>query len=611
MRNLGRLIRTVSHLAPPQIWHRLRYTARAAWWERTSQQVETRYRARASRLGPPRFDHSGLERVAELRRARIGAAQALVVARDALEGRFRFLGLSRELGREVEWYLPELDVGTRLWKTLLHEFPYGVELGIAYRETGDAAFRERFFDLLQQWRPLSPIGRPDFAVDVWDPRAAVTRMMHWMIAAWLFEISPDEPEGLALGRDLAVHALFVRDNLELDLRGNHLLRDYAGLAWAREILPGAPEGLELLRSELEEQILADGCHLERTPLYHAVVLQDLVECRALLGERSPTWLDDVVARMAGFLEYLIGESARLPLFGDTWLGEPEPQRLLEEAGGPRQAPAPGAPERASGIIVLRRGALRAVMRAGSHGPDYQLGHAHADGLSFELRHGETPLVTDTGTGTYDFGSVRLRSRATAAHNTLQIDGEEQIEAWDSFRVGRRGRGRVEARGSDSDWDWVWAAHDGWRWLPGRPIHHRVLAICPEAALALDAVVGAGRHRVRSALHIHPDAGDDFCALAFGAQATNVPAPLHERWGETREMNERCVEDQAELPWVGGWIVLAGEGVPDKVETELSREGECVVAQCRVGAVELEIRWNFTTPVRPDSLRLSRRVLAHP
>src|SRR5262249_20657802 len=159
-----------------------------------------------------------------------------------------------------------------------------------------------------------------------------------------------------------------------------------GLVFAHELVGAWPEALALLEAQVAEQVLADGAHYERAPHYHALGLQDLLEVRALLGERAPAWLGDAIARMAGFLAYLLPEDGGLPRFGDTWHAEPAPRRLLAEAG-PAKAPGAGVPERTSGLVVLRAGDAHAVIRAGAHGPDFQLGHAHADLLSFEASLG--------------------------------------------------------------------------------------------------------------------------------------------------------------------------------------------------------------------------------
>ncbi len=556
----GRWLRTLAHLSAAQVWHRTRLGLRRRWWERTQGRVDARYRRRAERLAPTRFDHPGLAAVARLREAARPADEALAAARDALVGRFRFLGRSLELGRPVCWQRADLDTGTRLWKTLLHELSVAEDLARAFRLSGESAYRERLFELVADWRAGSPIGCRGFARDAWNARAVANRLVHLAVAGSLLGVGRDDPQAERLGREIGLHGLFLRDNLELDLRGNHLLRNAVGLVFAQELCGGVPDAAALLESEVREQFLDDGCHVERVPLYHAIAVRDLLETQALLGDRAPGWLIDALRRAAGFLEALLLGDGELPLLGDSWLGELDPRRLAaavrERVGDP--IPTRGG---ASGLLALASGSARAVLRAGPHGPDYQLGHAHADLLSFELSLGAHRVVTDTGTSTYDAGAERQQLRSTAAHNTLQLDGAEQIEAWGSFRTGRRGRASLRMRGESGGWCWAWARHDAWRQLSGAPVHERLLAVGDGAAFVLDAVAGAGRHRIESRLHLHPDRPAWVRAAALGAPARTERGPLHERFGETREMPVLVVEAEAELPWLGGWWIGGAAELP--------------------------------------------------
>jgi uncharacterized heparinase superfamily protein len=557
---LARTWRTVRHLRAGQVVQRLCYRVRRARWERRSAAVDASYTARASRLAPLRWDHPGLARVAA-HRARLRAeARALAAARDALEGRFDFLGRCESFGARVDWFRPDLDRGTRLWKTLLHEFPYAEDLARAALATGDPAFRTRWLELARDWRRAAPIGCPGFALDAWNARAVATRLVHWAVAGSLLGLRPGDPDADWLGREIGVHGLFLRDNLELDLRGNHLFRDAVGLVFAQELAGGVPDARDWLERQVREQVLPDGCHVERAPLYHAMCLDDLVEVRLLLGRDAPAWLDDAVARMAGWLDAVALGDGEIPLLGDGWLGERPSQALLAAAREQVEPCPPEAPERHGGIVPLRAGDWRAVVRAGPHAPDEQMGHAHADLLSFDASLGAVRVVTDTGTLLYDPGPDRQRVRGTAAHNTLRLDGAEQLEAWGSFRVGRRGRAWASGRGREHGWDWVAGFHDAYRWLPGRPIHHRVVALGSRGILVLDAVLGEGRHRIESHLNRHPS-GEERGAriVALGSGSSRHEVALHEHFGETRSMRQQRVEADASLPWFGGWwIEVASE-----------------------------------------------------
>ncbi len=583
-----------------QLWHRARLTLRRAWWERRGAGAHGHFAARAEALAPAALDHPGLGRVAALRERLVAQGASRRVAEDALAGRFTFLSRERTFGERVAWFDPSLDEGTRLWKTLLHEFSYALDLAWAARATGDSRYRERCLALMRSWSAEATIGRRGYARDSWNARAVATRLVNWALAAHLVRLEASSADGRFVARALTLHGLFLRENLELDIRANHLLRDAVGLAFAHELVGAWPEALALLEAQVGEQLLEDGCHYERAPHYHVIVLQDLLELRALLGERSPGWLQSAIVRMAGFLAYLLPEDGELPLFGDTWQSEPAPRGLLAEAGA-ATPPAPGVPERASGLVVLRAGPVHAVIRAGAHGPDFQLGHAHADLLSFEASVGPRRLVTDTGTGAYDAGPQRDRLRATAAHNTVQLDGAELLDAWGSFRSGRRGRAAVRGRGSAGGFEWLHAGHDAWSFLPGRPRHERLLAVSRERILVLDAVLGAGRHRVRSALHLHPDFPSSQVHLfplgiPRGAFLARALVPLHERFNHTREMTEVAIEAETALPWVGGFVL--GLDGPE-ADWHLALEDGAVVA--RAAAAGLELRWCVTAPVRESAV----------
>ena len=86
--------------------------------------------------------------------------------------------------------------------------------------------------------------------------------------------------GQRLLGSLARQLRFLERNLELDLGGNHLIKNIKALLWAGRFFENGEaarwqaKGETLLRRELEEQILADGMHYERSPAYHGQVFVD-------------------------------------------------------------------------------------------------------------------------------------------------------------------------------------------------------------------------------------------------------------------------------------------------------------------------------------------------
>src|SRR5262249_7128217 len=140
-------------------------------------------------------------------------AEAIASADDASCGRFTFLGRSEALGAEVDWFRADLDAGTRLWKTCLHEFGYAEDLARAAAATGDPRYRARLSALARSWRAAAAIGRRDFALDAWNTRAVATRLIHWAVAGAILGARGGDPDADWLGREIGLHGLFVRDNL--------------------------------------------------------------------------------------------------------------------------------------------------------------------------------------------------------------------------------------------------------------------------------------------------------------------------------------------------------------------------------------------------------------
>jgi uncharacterized heparinase superfamily protein len=101
--------------------------------------------------------------------------------------------------------------------------------------------------------------------------------------------------------------------------------------------------------------------------------------------------------------------------------------------------------------------------------------------------------------------MRDYCRSTRAHNTVEIDGQDQAEFWGAFRVARRGRVLDVKWLSCDDGFELSALHDGFARLPGKPVHHRTFRWHDRGELFVkDLLSSAAEHRVVSRIHLHPD-----------------------------------------------------------------------------------------------------------
>jgi uncharacterized heparinase superfamily protein len=240
----------------------------------------------------------------------------------------------------------------------------------------------------------------------------------------------------------------------------------------------------------------------------------------------------------------------IALLNDAAFGiVPEPAALLEYASrlGLRASRVGAGAFPDTGYYVWRRGEDVLVVDAAPIGPDYVPAHAHGDIFSFELSLDGRRVVVDGGTSTYDPGEERDWVRSTRAHNTVEIARADQCEFFAAFRVGRRGRPRdVTAEVSDTGLH-VAGWHDGYRRLPGHPIHHRELELTPPGALLVwDTVESRVEQPAVSRLRFPPAAsvraegpheasvdveGCQLQVRAFGAEVALETGHYAPRFGE--------------------------------------------------------------------------------
>ncbi len=398
-----------------------------------------------------------------------------------------------------------------LWRPLRLQLHYFDFLGDPSRS---AAWKLAAVD---DWIARNPLGENAG----WLAYAVSLRVVNWI--KFFASLEPYElsPKWLA---SLYAQVLWLENNLERQILGNHLLKNAKALVFAGVFFAGADaerwlcDGLATLLAELHEEFLADGGHFERSPMYHVLSVEDVLDVHAYLQSALAPAKPAILAELracahAGldFLDAILMPDGTIPLFNDSSFGVgPAPRELFEYAaattGYVRPAAARGIATKAlaaSGYFVIRDGSSVLVADCGPPGPRYQPGHAHCDLLSYELALAGRRVVVDTGVFDYEPGSARRYVRSTAAHNTLAVDGAEQSEMWDVFRVARRAEPRSA---SLANWGWratFRGAHDGFRRIAPDIVHQRTIEYADGRFAFEDRVEGSGRHRLESRVHLHP------------------------------------------------------------------------------------------------------------
>jgi len=474
--DLALLGRTVMRLRPGQVAHRIRL--------RTQQAALYRFPQAGRRIlgGPAPTAATGWPSAFRSMDAQTSSRWPDPAELQA--GKITLLGLTRDLGDE--W--GHLDA-SRLWRFHLHYWDWAWGL-VAVPDR--LAAREQFAGLWRSWQSSAAFAHPD----AWHPYPAALRAWSWCgLHRDLVADSDLEPAFLGA---LAMHAGFLRRHLEYDVVGNHLIKDLkalVGLAifFAEERI--ARLALRRLAKQVERQVLADGGHYERSPAYHCQVLADLMDVTGLLRAAGQVPADELTAtvdRMQRWLGAVLTPAGQVPLLND---GYPVDGELIAAL---RPDPTPDAPLLVlpdTGLVLAVADGWHLLADVGPPCPRSLPGHAHADTFSCLVHVDGVPLLIDTGTSTYEPGPVRRYERSTAAHNTVQVDDADSTEVWGAFRAARRARVSGLAVHADSSGAAFQAVHDGFRRLPGRPLHRRRWSLTDGGLRVDDAVTGRGRHEV--------------------------------------------------------------------------------------------------------------------
>ena len=408
------------------------------------------------------------------------------------DGSFTLLNRTANLGAPIDWLAEDESY---LWRFNLH-----------YLGCLNSLDNDQVYSLLDDWIKNNPIGLEP----AWHPYALSMRLINWTRNAI------DESKFV---ESLFAQSEYLYHSIEYHIGGNHILENARALMHAAVYFAGdkraekwRKKSTAIYLRELADQILSDGGHFERSPMYHAIVLEGILDVIYLLDEPEGDThreLSGFAERMMDFLISVTHPDGMIALFNDATQEIGMPTSALLDYGrrvtGSEANVRSNFPE--TGYFVHRDDVVFVCIDGGPVGPDHLPAHAHADIFSYELSLYGHQVVVDTGVYEYEAGAMRDYVRGTAAHNTLQVNDIDQVECWASFRVARRYRpDSIIFKNDDFGFDFS-GRYEGYGDLIGDDLtHFRKITYSNEdkAILIEDLVTGGGNHRMTSRIHLHPD-----------------------------------------------------------------------------------------------------------
>jgi hypothetical protein len=352
----------------------------------------------------------------------------------------------------------------------------------AWHVSGDTRYRETGKALLLDWIKKNPAGiGVNWAIAMEAALRAISVCLFVELISPLSEAERSFAQ--MVNRSLWQHMLFIEAHNEFShfVRSNHYLSNIVGLFCLSTHLEGPGMRLRrkhykrLIEREAQRQVYEDGGQYEASAGYHVLCLEMFTHAYLLMRaqgiESSPSF-DHRLREMYRFLAALTDARGHLPQLGDCDDGRVElfaddleqmldapldlrhslvangllgiGECLFREGYAGRQSETPWykatvpsrqqqAPTRPhsvlfvnSGLAVARKGNFEVVFAAMPNGIGGKGSHTHNDKLSAIVRIDGEELFSDSGTGCYTRDSqVRNQLRSTSAHNTIQIDNEEQ------------------------------------------------------------------------------------------------------------------------------------------------------------------------------------------
>ena len=423
----GRLYRTLRHLKGQQLFYQMAYRVRRyAVWERP----------KASEA-PVSLASTWPKDLDLLRLAGVDACL------NADEWHFKFVNLEHRFGSRIDW---AGGPHGKLWNYNLHYFEWLWAMEPVMAKA-----------VVLDWIERHPFAKN---AEGWEPYTLSLRVINW-IGYWgsrgLAMLQEDQTFADAIFHSLSLQCDWLTQRLEKHILGNHYLENGVALWLAGTFFEkgDAPiwksVGQQILDEQLKEQMLGDGMHFERSPMYHNRLLW-LLDWLSSIDSQRFGGMHKEATRAARQLKHPDGKVA---LFNDSAFGV---YPIVEG-----EAPIGIFAMKHSGYYGMRTEADDyLICDAGRIGPDYIPGHSHCDIGSFELSIAGQRFITDTGVYHYLNTQRRHHSRATVAHNVFAPEGLEQAEIWSAFRVGDRPDVLADEWNNDSETFHLRVSHNGFR-----------------------------------------------------------------------------------------------------------------------------------------------------
>ena len=337
---------------------------------------------------------------------------------EILAGHFVFANQELDIGAQGDpWTIPAPSERFAYW---LHSFGWLAHLAVGSDKAAAVRARflvDRWIEVYGEWNPYA-----------WENDIIANRLFVWL-THWGSMLAADKLSNLAQARrQTTVRQLTrLRNTFKRTPPGLSKLKSAAVLALGGLIIPSKPDrflnrGLDWLDTEIEEQILADGGHVTRSPqqcldaLHILTVLDTALHKRGVEATRTHHRALERLRHIVPFFQY---QDGGLGNFNGSGEGDPAIIKKLLSFAENTAKPFSYAPH--TGFQRIKLGETILLVDTGKTPALPFDNDAHLGALSFEMSTNSGRLITNCGWSPEQPTTWRQVVRETAAHSTLTLD----------------------------------------------------------------------------------------------------------------------------------------------------------------------------------------------
>lgn len=229
-------------------------------------------------------------------------------------------------------------------------------------------------------------------------------------------------------------------------------------------------GLELLMSEIKNQVLSDYCHYLKSPSKHLDFLKNLIDIKHyLVGAKIkvPIEINNLIIKMSPIVKFFRSGNGSFVTFNNSnHTDNLEINKVLIRSNSKLKIPKS---LNHSGFEKILENKMNFFMDCGSPVKE----NIYAGSLSFEFSYGKNQLIVNCGSPYINNKKFAEAMKSTAAHSTISVDNLSSSEIL--YKKKERIAKVWSSRKRQNYSHWIHASHSGYEKIFGL-IHSRKIHI---------------------------------------------------------------------------------------------------------------------------------------